>query len=58
MAELGLPGAGRTTLALKETASEAQLSQGYSPQMVFELEPNHLDTMLHRLCSLGALLDG
>jgi hypothetical protein len=58
LAELGLPGAGHATLALKQTYSEAQLCQGYSPQLVLEVGPNQLDTLLHRLCGLGALLDG
>ncbi len=59
-AELALPGAPHTTttLALKLAATEAALSAGYTPQLVFDVERDALDVLLPRLCALGALLDG
>lgn len=59
-AELALPSAvpDGPTLALKLASTEAALSAGYTPQLVFDVERDTLDALLHRLCGVGAHLDG
>eukprot|EP00897_Mesotaenium_endlicherianum_P004767 jgi/Mesen1/4318/ME000022S03604 len=47
---------GSTTLALKHSDSEAQLTTGYSPFLSFSVLD--LDTTVVRLLSMGAVLDG